>query len=106
MQAPIDLRSEVLTFNKASTPEGNKSPASEPQQNPNLSCPTETRGGGFEPTHGSTAADTSIEIRPEDMSQQPGPTFTGRASVSVGIELGELKLVAGSRRRLESGRIL
>jgi len=45
MQAPIDLRSEVPTFNKASTPEGNKSPVSEPQQNPNLSCPTETRGG-------------------------------------------------------------
>jgi len=45
MQAPIDLRSEVLTFNKASTPEGNKSPASEPQQNPNLSCPNKTGGG-------------------------------------------------------------
>ena len=63
-------------------------------------------GGGFEPAHGSTAADTSIEIRPEDMSQQPGPTFTGRASISVVVELGELELSAGSRRRLESGRIL
>jgi len=41
------------------------------------------------------------------MSQQPGPTFTGRARVvSLGVELGELKLVARSRRRLESGRIL
>jgi len=40
------------------------------------------------------------------MSQQPGPTFTGRASVSVVVELGELELVAGSRGRLESGRIL
>jgi len=41
------------------------------------------------------------------MSQKPGPTFTGRAAVvSLGIELGEQKLVAGSRRRPESGRIL
>jgi len=41
------------------------------------------------------------------MSQQPGPTFTGRASVvSLGVELGEFKLVARSRRLLESGRIL
>jgi len=41
------------------------------------------------------------------MSQQPGPTFTGRASVvCLGVELGELKLVARSRMGLESGRIL
>jgi len=41
------------------------------------------------------------------MSQQPGPAFTGRARVvSLGIELGELKLIAGSWRWLESGRIL
>jgi len=40
------------------------------------------------------------------MSQQPGPAFTGRAAVvSLGLELGELKLVSRSRRRLESGRI-
>jgi len=64
-------------------------------------------GGGFEPTHGPTAADTTIKICPEHMSQQPGPAFTGRARVvSLGIELGELKLIAGSWRWLESGRIL
>jgi len=41
------------------------------------------------------------------MSQQPGPGFTGRvAVVSLGLELGELKLVARGRRRLESRRIL
>jgi len=41
------------------------------------------------------------------MSQQPGPTCTGRAAVvSLGVGLGELKLIAGSRRGLESGRIL
>jgi len=63
-------------------------------------------GGGFEPAHGSTAADTSVKISPEHMSQQPGPAFTGRASVvCLGVELGELKLVARSRRRLESSRI-
>jgi len=64
-------------------------------------------GGGFEPAHGSTAADTTIKICPEHMSQQPGPAFAGRASVvSLGVELGELKLVARSWRRLENGRIL
>jgi len=64
-------------------------------------------GGGFEPTHGPTAADTTIKICPEHMSQQPGPAFAGRESVvSLGLELGELKLVSRSRRRLESGRIL
>jgi len=64
-------------------------------------------GSGFEPAHGLAAADTSVKICPEHMSQKPGPTFTGRAAVvSLGIELGEQKLVAGSRRRPESGRIL
>ena len=64
-------------------------------------------GGGFEPAHGPAAADTSVKICPEHMSQQPGPTFTGRARVvSLGVGLGEQKLVARSRRRLESGRIL
>jgi len=64
-------------------------------------------GGGFEPTHGSAAVHTSVKICPEHMSQQPGPTFTGRAAVvSLGVELGELKLIAGSWRWLESGRIL
>ena len=64
-------------------------------------------GGGFEPAHGPTAMHTSVKICPEHMSQQPGPTFTGRASVvRLGVELGELKLVSRSRRRLESDRIL
>ena len=63
-------------------------------------------GGGFEPAHGSTAVHTSVKISPEHMSQQPGPAFTGRASVSVVVELGELELIAGSRRRREGGRIL
>jgi len=79
MQAPIDLRPSVLTSSKASsTPEGNKSRASDPQQNLSRSCPDETPGGAvrtprtwpkpgeqggrslfgrgrFEPGHGSTA---------------------------------------------------
>jgi len=63
-------------------------------------------GGGFEPAHGSTAADTTVKISPEHMSQQPGPAFTGRARVVSLGELGELKLVSRSRRGLESGRIL
>jgi len=63
-------------------------------------------GGGFEPAHGPAAVHTSLKICPEHMSQQPGPAFTGRASVRLGVELGELKLVSGSRRRPESGRIL
>ena len=126
----IDLRTEALTSNKGSTiPEGNKrSNRNSTELEPEL--PEQNRwwrrrrlkskpkfgeqggprlfgGGGFEPVHGSTAADTSIKICPEHMSQQPGPTLTGRASVgSLGAELGELKLVARGRRRLESGRIL
>jgi len=58
-------------------------------------------GGGVEPAHGPAAVHTSVKICPEHISQQPGPTFTGRARVvSLGAELGEQKLVAGSRRRL------
>ncbi|GEM_PF-1221726 len=46
MQAPIDLRTEVLPSSKGSSiPKGNKSPASDPQQNLSRSCPNETGGG-------------------------------------------------------------
>ncbi len=45
MHAQIDLRTEVLTFNKGSTPREQRAPASDPQQNPNLSCPNKTGGG-------------------------------------------------------------
>jgi len=48
----------------------------------------------------------SIKVSPKDMSQQPGPAFAGRADVRVGVELGELELVTGSRGRPESGRVL
>ncbi len=46
MHAQIDLRTEVLTSSKgSSSPKGNTSPASEPQQNLSRSCPNETGGG-------------------------------------------------------------
>jgi len=129
MHAQIDLRTEVLTSSKGSTPREQQEPGFRPSTEPKPQLPKQNRwwrrrrlrskpklgeqrggslfgGGGFEPAHGSTAADTTIKISPEHMSQQPGPAFTGRASVSVGIELGELELVAGSRGWLESGRIL
>ncbi len=100
----------MLTFNKASTPREQRAQLQTLNSKPKLSEPRGGSlfgGGGLEPAHGPTAADTTIKISPEHMSQQPGPAFTGRARVvSLGVELGEQKLVARSRRRLESGRIL
>ena len=129
MHTQIDLRTEVLTSSKGSTPREQQEPGFRPSTEPKPQLPEQNRwwrrrrlrskpklseqrggslfGGGFEPAHGPTAAETSVKICPEHMSQQPGPAFTGRASVvSLGVGLGELKLVARSRRRLESRRIL
>jgi len=119
----------VLSFNKANTRGGNE-PGVGSSTEPKPQLPERNRwwrrrrlrskpklgeqcgrsligGGGFKPAHGPAAADTSVEVYSEHMSQEPDPALTGRASVvSLGFELGELKLVARSRRRLESGRIL
>ena|GEM_PF-972108 len=112
---------------KQAPPEGNK-PTFRPSTEPKPQLPEQNRwwrrrrlrskpklseqcggslygGGGFKPAHGPAAVHTSIKICPEHMSQQPGPAFTGRASVvSLGVGLGEQKLVARSRRRRSTTR--
>jgi len=99
LQAPIDLRTERCSLSTKQAPRGQQEPGVRPSTEPKPQLPEQNRwwrrrrlgskpklseqrggslfgGGGFEPAHGPT------------------------------VGLGEQKLVARSRRRLESGRIL